>query len=285
MPTIIACCFNVLVGIGLPVAILVYFVVKKRVRVLPFMTGAATFFISQMMLRVPILQFLTASVPAVPAFAASQPALFSLLIGLSAGVFEEVGRFVAMRMVKTHRGHKNAVAFGLGHGGIEAFMIMGINYLLITITGSFGLLDEFSAGLVAVSGIERILAITMHVGWSVMVMNAVSRRKPGWLVLAIITHGLVDGLMGILQLNGVGILGVELFIALCAVCLLVYTIVTGKREAAKNAASTPAPVPAYAASPAYAPAPQTADFSSVQPPQSPAPEHDSTEESSNEENS
>ena len=45
---------------------------------------------------------------------------YALFLGFTAGLFEEVGRYLAFTTIlKKRLDWKNAVAFGIGHGGIE----------------------------------------------------------------------------------------------------------------------------------------------------------------------
>lgn len=233
IPTLLGLCFNILVALALPVAVLIWLAVRRRALVWPFLSGALTFIVTQMLLRVPLLSWL-GTTAWFTAFTMVQPVVYSLLLGLSAGVFEECGRYAAMRF--TLRGKQSwqaAVAFGLGHGGIEAVMVVGLNNvaLLAASIAAPGFYPLPAAGEVFMAGTERLFTLLAHVGWSVMVMRAVQRSKPGWLGLAVLLHGLVDGLIGILQMAGLGIYGIEAYVALCGLGMLAYTIVTIRREA------------------------------------------------------
>ena len=224
--------FNILVGLILPLATLVTIIIKKRQFIWPFCAGMLTFFISQMVLRVPLMQLLNTQAW-YTVFTMAQPVIFSLLIGLSAGVFEEVGRYGTMRLtMRKQQAWQAAIAFGLGHGFIEGILLIGINYsYLLALNLAYPVAAPLPDASMAIwAGIERLLSYVAHVGWSVMVMQAVRRKKLLWLLLAVITHGIVDGMLGIWQMLGWGTLAIEAYIAVCAILLLIYTVITIRKE-------------------------------------------------------
>lgn len=141
---------------------------------------------------------------------------------LAAGIFEETGRFAAYKtLMKNNYSVKNAVMLGLGHGGIEVILILGLT--MISLAGSAimvntqgfestvsiltaenpSAVDSIRAQLeelksygfddMAMSIYERLLAMTLHVCLSVVVYYAAS--SPGKLPLfpaAIVIHAVFD---------------------------------------------------------------------------------------------
>ncbi|MCA9938797.1 MAG: YhfC family intramembrane metalloprotease, partial [Anaerolineales bacterium] len=84
-----------------------------------FGVGAITFILSQVG-HIPFNQFVFARVPALSA----NLILLALFGGLSAGVFEEVARYLMYRFwVRDARDGPSALILGLGHGGIESFLL------------------------------------------------------------------------------------------------------------------------------------------------------------------
>ena len=52
---------------------------------------------------------------------------YTLIGCLLAGVFEEVGRYLAFRfLLKRYTNRRDAVTYGIGHGGIEAILVLGL---------------------------------------------------------------------------------------------------------------------------------------------------------------
>ena len=145
-------------------------------------------------------------------------AWYTLIGCLLAGVFEEVGRYLAFRfLLKRYTNRRDAVTYGIGHGGIEAILVLGltaINNIAIaqlvnsgsieTITNGLtgAQLDQVQAQIAAVASFgaatlllglaERAIAMTLHISLSVVVFRAVRQRKAGYLGLAVALHALFD---------------------------------------------------------------------------------------------
>lgn len=123
--------------------------------------------------------------------------LYALYGGLAAGVFEETGRLAAFKgFLKKRTEPVTALSYGLGHGGMEAFLVVGLtmvsNLALAFLAGKGALTDpamaamaETLAGTPAymflLAGFERVMAIALHMANSVLVFAAATR--PGRLRL------------------------------------------------------------------------------------------------------
>lgn len=219
--SIAAAVFNVFVCMVLPLGVLVALLVRRRGLAFSFVLGVATFLVSQVFTRIPLLTYLKTT-PGFVAFSLVQPALVAVLVALSAGVFEEGGRYVAMTLARRHRTYADALAFGMGHGGVEAFLV-GINSLYALVYRP-DILAANSPGIIALSGIERLLAMALHIGLSVLVMHAVAHKKPLWLGVALLLHTLVDAAVGLLPLWGLGVAAIEGWLALCTLVTAVLAL-------------------------------------------------------------
>lgn len=122
---------------------------------------------------------------------------------LAAAVFEETGRLIAMKFwMKKWLDFPNALMYGIGHGGVEAILIgglSGISNLVSMLMINSGAMQNTLAALPAesanqtvsqlsalwttpaplffVSGIERISAIILHIGLSLLIYRAVKAGK------------------------------------------------------------------------------------------------------------
>ncbi|WP_175823584.1 YhfC family glutamic-type intramembrane protease [Burkholderia sp. BCC0419] len=128
---------------------------------------------------------------------------------LTAGLFEECGRWVAFRYLLPKRHDaQTAVMLGLGHGGLEAmllvgagFVVLGAGYLLahagvVVPEGAQSLIGSQFAGMTLASPFlalfERVSAMAAHVGLSLIVLQAFVRGAKRWLVYAIALHFVFD---------------------------------------------------------------------------------------------
>lgn len=183
--------------------------------VLVFFLGALCFLVTQVFTRVPLLGWLQGE-PGFILWAMSIPLISGMLIALTAGIFEESGRFAfkALALKPAHTRISEPVLFGLGHGLCEAV------WIFLMAWGSVGVLEPSQLILPVV---ERMLAITMHVGFSVMIWNGFQLdKRVHYLVVAILAHGLVDALIPLAGVFGWGVLALEGMLVVVAGLLLIY---------------------------------------------------------------
>jgi uncharacterized membrane protein YhfC len=173
--------------------------------------GAAVFFVSQVVLRlpwqVPLAQWIG------PKVAGSWllGTLWLAFCALGAGVFEEVGRWVGYRrLIPEERSWGGALMFGAGHAGFESVVLVGLSVgtgallaalLLLGLPTGLGAeaeaalrahLEKLTPLTAATGGFERILSLGAHLGLSVLVLEAVRRESRALLGAAIGLHALGD---------------------------------------------------------------------------------------------
>ena len=189
-----------------PIGLMFYFR-RRGGKWTAFLTGAVTFILFAMILESILhnLLFLT------PLWAILQGNiwLYGLYGGLAAGVFEETGRLLAFKLfLKNEREPITALSYGIGHGGVEAILLVGLtmasNLILAVTVSAGGMTDpavlemaeqlaSIPAGMFLWTAFERAGAIILHLALSVLVFAAV--REPGkkWLFpAAILIHAAID---------------------------------------------------------------------------------------------
>lgn len=100
-----------------------------------FAYGALTFAVSQLLTRIPLI---TNVLPVLPEWQAilANAVLSAVILGFSAGLFEETGRLIVMgTFFRKRRTHADGVSFGLGHGGLEAGALVGLGMLSLAVLG------------------------------------------------------------------------------------------------------------------------------------------------------
>jgi uncharacterized membrane protein YhfC len=227
MISITAVIFTIICSLILPLAAAIYFCVRHKCGTKSVLLGAATFTVFQILTRIPLLQLVLPKFEWYMILSFSEPILYSLFLGITAALFEEVGRLAVMNMFMTKQSDTlNAVAFGIGHGGIEAILLTGINIVVSFIAAP----DTVTASpwLTAVAGIERLSAMAMHIGWSIMVMKAVSAKRGSkklfWLLIAFASHGIIDTGTVPASTYGVSINTIEAVLVLLAAAMTVFTV-------------------------------------------------------------
>ena len=226
--TIFVIILNMLIGIAIPVGLCIFCRKKWKCDFLPFFTGCGVMFLFAFVLE----QIVHMIVLYGPAGSTIQGNiwLYALYGGLMAGLFEETGRFVAMKFLlkKKQENDYNALMYGAGHGGFEAFWILffgmlnNLIYAIMINTGSVSILingTDTATGatlqasmealattspfLFLLSPVERIAAVIAQISLSVIVWQAVKGKgKTGWYLLAIFLHFVLDFVAVIL--SGIG---------------------------------------------------------------------------------
>lgn len=188
--------------VAAPLGLMAWLHKKRGGRWLSFLIGALFFPVFAMMLE-PLLHIVALKSP-LGAVMQNNIWVLGLYGGLAAGLFEETGRLVAFKMVlRNEEAPVTALSYGLGHGGMEAFLLVGmamVNNLLLgmllmgggeippELAEAADTLTTTPAVMFLWSVLERVSAMTVHAANSVLVFAAVRTGK--WLLFpaAILLH-------------------------------------------------------------------------------------------------
>ena len=193
---------------------------KKRTNapLKPIFTGAAVFLLFALVLKAIPSYPLLAADNAVSRTINTTPWLYYLTGGLMAGIFEETGRFLAFKTVlKSHTKRRTALDYGVGHGGFELLYVgittasivaMGI---IVNSSGAEALFKDLPEWMLPAAEkqvqkyasatvltlllglVERISAVMLQIGLSVLVYRAARGRKAIWLYpAAVLLHTAID---------------------------------------------------------------------------------------------
>ena len=193
--------------------------------------GALIFVLFQLISRVPITLAIQSLIA--PQLQASRAALVAWVAvsALTAGIFEELGRYVGYRwlMRREEKTWAKGVMYGIGHGGIESMLLVaGLTAITVIQVLALSRTDLSTLPLTAeqralaaqqlaaiaaqpawaplAGAWERLWTIPLHVALSVVVLQVFRRGSMRWLWLAILAHALADllgaGVTPILRLTG-----------------------------------------------------------------------------------
>lgn len=231
--------FTSFISILFPIGLIIYFKRKYNSSLLYFVMGIIVFALFQMLIRIPLLSWLSGQFW-FNIHIMNNKILYILFLSLTAGIFEEVGRFIAFKFVlPNHREWKNGIAFGIGHGGFEAVALVGLNYIafiLIAFNMNFQwfdsvvslipnvsqvskLLVDSSPSIFFMAGIERFFVIIVHIGLSLLVLDGVRIGKITPLFMAIGLHTLLNFSIIFMSLN---IWIVEAIVGIAAIVSFIY---------------------------------------------------------------
>ena len=226
-----------------PVGLIIYFYKKQKISLLAALVGALIFFVFQMATRLPLLNYL-AGLEWFQGIATNL-VFITVFLALSAGIFEEVGRFVGFRyFLGNILERKNGIAYGIGHGGIEAVLLVGftyINNIAFSMMINSGTFDKIIAELgpvtaeiirdvlvktpsvmFLVGGIERFFSIIIQIALSLIVMYAVRFKKTSFLLYTILIHTFINIPAVLITQQGLSIWVSQLYIFIIAIAALLF---------------------------------------------------------------
>lgn len=218
-------------------------------------TGVAVFALFAMVIERGLNDFVLHRNETTAAFL-SNPVAFVLYGALAAGICEEVGRFIGMRLLLKRAAAKagatalaagrpdaatdgTALTYGLGHGGAEAWLVgvlVQIQWILFAIFENRGELDGYLSNLptesvmrihlilasltpqtAGIFALERVAALVFQIGLSVLMWRGLRAGWRGILPLAIALHALVDVPAAMFQAQLVPLAAVDAVYAVGAV--------------------------------------------------------------------
>ena len=229
----------------------------QRTRLSWLLAGMAGFLVSARVLELGVHYFCIIRDNPVSRLINGNTAAFVLYGTVMAGVFEECGRHLILKYImKKNRTRENAVLYGIGHGGIEILAVvlpLIITYLAIAVLFSSGNTENalstlkiteetaqaalpsvqaaaaFDYGMMAINVIERLLAMLMHIGLTVIVYYGVVNAKKLCLPAAILLHMLADTFPALYQRGILPLWAVEIWIAFWTLMIMLIAAKLYKR--------------------------------------------------------
>ena len=226
--SIAAMCVTLFVSLVLPVILLVIYALKNRKQgvVKAWFLGAAGFFVTQIVVRIPLLSVLNMSESFI-SFAENNYVIYAILLAFTAGLFELVGRYVVAKILSKNLSFKKGFAAGLGHGGIEAMALIGMSYIsnllyvamintgainaVIAQTEAMGVdtsaiytlvdtLVNTPAYMFLLGGYERLLTMIAHTAMTLIVFYFVWKKQDiKGIGICLLMHTLLDGVSAIVS--------------------------------------------------------------------------------------
>ena len=241
----ISMAFGAIVGVAAPILLAWWLVRKYNVRWKTILVGAGVFIVFALVLESLVHQVVLKG----PSGSAILGNIwyYALYGGCMAALFEETGRFIAMKWMLGDQpsGAMGGIGYGVGHGGAEMLLLFGVtmisNLVLSAMINSgqadtllasapaqaqeqvqaqFASLEAMGAGTILLGLWERISALILQISLSLIVWTAVRRGgKWMWLLLAaFLIHFLVDAATVVLA-KSVSTLAVEAIIFAMAIAV------------------------------------------------------------------
>lgn len=234
--TIIAVLVTLFITLILPIIVYVVYGMRNKGKGVwtAWLLGAAGFFVFQMIIRMPILSIVSI-LPGFMNFVTEHFIVYSLLLAFTAALFEVAGRYIVAKILSKNLTYEKSFAAGLGHGSIEAILVIGMTYvnnllyIIMINTGAYDAMVEQTAalgvdvsqlwavkdslvntgaGVFLLAGYERILTVILHIALSMVVCYFVSRKKDiQGILICLVCHFAVDFIAPIINALATGYLG------------------------------------------------------------------------------
>lgn len=219
-------------NISMPVALVLW--VRRRLGVdwKVIGVGALAFALSQLLTRVPAVQFIQYLMRDELKNSAVLLQVWWVVLAVTAGLFEETARLIAFkRPLANFRTWRDAIGFGAGHGGLESMLFVGgasiLGLINIVVLSRMDLshlslgpeqLEQVRTAKAQIAALrwwepllgayERICAMLLHLALSVLVLQRFLRNERRWYGYAVGLHSLV-GWVSLMVARQVGVVASE----------------------------------------------------------------------------
>lgn len=219
---------------------------KKRngIRLWCFAAGAICFFIFALVLERMLHAVCITGDNSISRTILSSPVFYTLYAALAAGIFEETGRLFGYRiLLRKERAKACAAAYGIGHGGTEVLLLVSVNYLILLLAqagmnfGAESVMTQLrsTADAITLAGagvalIERISAMMVHIGLSMIMFVAARQKGKLWLYpAAVLLHALTDIPAALFQYQGRQSIALIVFVEIYAFLCGIFCLLMGKK--------------------------------------------------------
>ena len=257
---------NGLLMVAMPIGLAVYLTRRWKFGGRVWWIGAATFVLSQIG-HIPFnwgIGKLLNHTSMVSWNPAAQLIFNAVFLGLSAGIFEELARYLVLRWwAKDAHSWRNGILFGAGHGGAEAIILGALvlySFIQLVALRNADLAKVIPANQLALAqkqmttywsatwydsllgALERFFTIPCQIAMAVMVMQVFTRKQLRWLFLAIGYHAVLDA-SAVINVKYLGTYGTEMVICGFAILSLLLIFILRQPEplmSISNTSSSPA---------------------------------------------
>jgi len=237
--TVIIVVIALIVSLALPIGLAIKLYKKNKSSLKTIGVGIAIWFIFSQVLEKLLHSAVLTYTPIT-----KTPWLFALYIALVASLFEEVGRYIGFtKFLKGKTERRGAIAYAVGHGGIEMILLGGLASIQILLlinminSGTYSQLQDKLPPDVyesiknvltgpwynfAIGAAERIAAFIVQIGLSIMVLYSIRQKTYKYLIYAILVHTAISFLPALTQLKIANVWVTESAIILASVAMWAY---------------------------------------------------------------
>ncbi|TCT14328.1 putative membrane protein YhfC [Natranaerovirga pectinivora] len=156
---------TLLIAVVVPIIGLIVLKNKTSYSLKIIFIGIMAFFISQMMITIPLLDYFS-TMAWYDQLKITFPFLISLIVGFTSGIIEETTRYITFKFIaKNNCTYDNGIAYSLSYEGIKSIVILGFYYAMYLFTAITMLQNTFENQMlkqgVALSEIESVKSLFM----------------------------------------------------------------------------------------------------------------------------
>jgi uncharacterized membrane protein YhfC len=217
-----------LVMIGLPIFLAIFFTRRFKISWWVVLTGVLTFVVSYALYLPAISGINSLFTKGIISVASDQwfPIVYAIIVGLLVGILQETARWIGFKVLGKHADkYGSAFAAAAGHGGVECIYIciagLAISFFTVVFYNAGAELAKGTAtdtvqymlsqiGMfwstpwhyALLPAVERIIGLSTQIFLSTLVWKAVADRSVIWYLLAVLYHMVVEGVSIFLQQSG-----------------------------------------------------------------------------------
>ena len=211
--------FFIYVTIGIPLSFFISALIRRQLLI--FIAGVSAFVGSQLLFRLPLLQLLTEN-STYQLLLVTRPIYVLLFLSLTAGIVEELARWILLRYVIKSHSLQTGIIFVGGHGSIEAIVLVAVPMLSSTTM-------MLQSNTLIISSIERLLAMEIHICLTVIVLISVRQRTFRYCMYALCIHAAINFTTAYVA-TFYSAVAAELILLLLVTSLTIYTIYIWRRN-------------------------------------------------------
>lgn len=231
--SLISMSITLVISLILPILLYVFYGFRKKKKEvwIAGALGALGFAILQVDIRIPLLNKIS-EIPSFLEWVSQHYIWYCLFLAFTAGLFEVIGRYAVAKIlcfkkkITPELTYETGIAAGIGHGGIEAILLIGMTYvnnLIFAVmintgvwektlsevykiaeeSGNMSLYQAYApiqqvlSGtpwyLYLAAGYERILTIIAHIAMTMIVFYFVSKKKDiRGILTCLLCHTMLD---------------------------------------------------------------------------------------------
>ena len=216
--------FAAVCSLAVPVGVWIYLIKKDKTGMMNrwILLGLFGCFVSQIIIRDPLLLILSTQ-DLFADFANRNPILFVLFLSLTRGLFDTTARFLILKFaVKDNIRFSSALGTGFGHGVSETIAYTGISVivnLMVSVminTNSLPHTEQYEkiadtlasqpVSSLFASGAERLLAMLIHIGLSVIIAYFIKKgMSAAGFALCFASHTVYDFVVSLISQSGASV--------------------------------------------------------------------------------